>query len=243
MDTTTFLLNLVICFLLSFLIGTERQYRRRIVGLRTTILVCVGSFLFVSTSFIVGSNRTDLTRIAAQVVSGIGFLGAGVIIKDGLKVRGLTTAATMWCDASIGVLCAVGATTPAIFGTVIILFSNTVLRYINKIINEITNKRHTSQQYLIKVSSSNKNILNIKKYFDEYFDKNILSDISIDDVKLNVTGKKGSIKILLTITKNHTISLDRMIEEVNRLYPIEEIDYKLIKEIPKDDEEEVQCEK
>ena len=85
MDTNAFLLNLIICFLLSFLIGTERQYRRRIVGLRTTILVCVGSFLFVSTSFIVGGSKTDLTRIAAQVVSGIGFLGAGVIIKDGIK--------------------------------------------------------------------------------------------------------------------------------------------------------------
>ncbi len=240
MDTKVFLLNLIICFLLSFLIGTERQYRRRIVGLRTTILVCVGSFLFVSTSFMVEGNKVDLTRIAAQVVSGMGFLGAGVIIKDGVKVRGLTTAATMWCDASIGVLCAIGASIPAILGTVVILFSNTVLRYINKIINNITHKRHTCQQYLLKVSANNENILNIKKYFDEYFDKSILSDINIDDVEMQLSGKNGTITILLTITKNHTIVLDRMIEEVNRLYRIDEINYHMEKEIVNDEEEEVQ---
>ena len=90
METNTFVINLVICFLLSFMIGIERQYRRRIVGLRTTILVCVGSFLFVSASFIIGGNKTDLTRIAAQVVSGIGFLGAGVIIKDRIKITAST---------------------------------------------------------------------------------------------------------------------------------------------------------
>ena len=196
--------------------------------------------LFVSTSFIIGGNRTDLTRIAAQVVSGIGFLGAGVIIKDGIKVRGLTTAATMWCDASIGVLCATGATVEAIFGTVVILFSNTVLRYINKLINEITSKRHICQQYLIKVSANNKNLLSIKKYFDECIDKSILAEINLDDVKMNLSGKKGTIKILLTISKNHIITLDRMIEEVNRLYTVEEIDYKMVNEIVKDDEEEVQ---
>ena len=86
-----FILYLIICFILSFLIGIERQYRRRVVGLRTTILVSLGAFLFVTFSFSVGA--TDLSRIASQVVTGIGFLGAGVILKDGQKIRGLTTAA------------------------------------------------------------------------------------------------------------------------------------------------------
>ena len=134
MDIKNFLLYLIICFGLSFLIGIERQYRRRIIGLRTTILVSIGAFLYVSLSFAVSNN--DLTRIAAQVVSGIGFLGAGVIIKDGLKIRGLTTAATLWCDAAIGVLCASGAIIQALAGTIVILFSNVVLRYVNTLINE-----------------------------------------------------------------------------------------------------------
>ena len=120
-----FILYLIICFALSFLIGIERQYRRRVVGLRTTILVSLGAFLFVTFSFSVGA--TDLSRIASQVVTGIGFLGAGVILKDGQKIRGLTTAATLWCDAAIGTLCAGGAIPEAIIGTILILFSNIIL--------------------------------------------------------------------------------------------------------------------
>ena len=100
MGINEFIFRILICFGLSFIIGIERQYRNRPVGLRTSILVSIGSFLFVSFSFLVGS--TDLSRIASQVVTGIGFLGAGVILKDGAKVRGLTTAATLWCVAAIG---------------------------------------------------------------------------------------------------------------------------------------------
>ena len=134
-----FIYELLICFSLSFLIGIERQYRKRIIGLRTTILVSLGAFLFVTFSFTVGAS--DISRIASQVVAGIGFLGAGVILKDGKKIRGLTTAATLWCDAAIGVLCAGGAIKEAILGTIILLFSNTILRYVNRLINEISNNK------------------------------------------------------------------------------------------------------
>lgn len=73
MNDFEFLFYLSVCFLLSFLIGVERQYRRRIIGLRTTILVSLGAFLFVTFSFSIGSS--DVSRIASQVVTGIGFLG------------------------------------------------------------------------------------------------------------------------------------------------------------------------
>lgn len=240
METNDFIINLAICFLLSFMIGIERQYRRRIVGLRTTILVCVGSFLFVSASFIIGGNRTDLTRIASQVVSGIGFLGAGVIIKDGLKVRGLTTAATMWCDASIGVLCATGASIPAMLGTFVILFSNTVLRYINKQINGITTAKRTCEQYSVKIDSSNKNTLEIKGYLEENLNKKPFSEIKLDDIKLDLSGKKGSINMLLIIKKNKTEILDKLIEEINQAFLIDKIEYKMEKQIITIDEEEIQ---
>ena len=84
---TSFLFQIVICFLLSSCIGIERQFRRRLVGLRTIILVSLGSFLFVRFSY--AFPNSDMTRIPAQVVAGIGFLGAGVIIKDGKSVKGL----------------------------------------------------------------------------------------------------------------------------------------------------------
>ena len=140
-----FLFNLSICFLLSFFIGFERQYRKRIIGLRTTILVSLGAFLFVTFSFSVGSS--DISRIASQVVTGIGFLGAGVILKDGKKIRGLTTAATLWCDAAIGVLCAGGSLFEAILGTLIILFANIILRYVNKFINNLSDNKNSKINY------------------------------------------------------------------------------------------------
>lgn len=131
-----FLIQIIICFLLSFCIGFERQYRRRAIGLRTVILVCIGSFLFVRFSF--AFPESDMTRIAAQVVAGIGFLGAGVIIKDEKSVKGLTTAATLWASAAIGILCSANLLIEAIIGTIIILFTNSILRTINTKINNLS---------------------------------------------------------------------------------------------------------
>ena len=133
-----FLLKILVCFLLSACIGVERQFRGRKAGLRTVILVSLGSFLFVNFSF--EFPKSDTTRIAAQVVAGIGFLGAGVIIKDSKNVKGLTTAATLWCSAAIGILCAANLLFEAATGTLFILFTNIVLRSLNRRINLLSGK-------------------------------------------------------------------------------------------------------
>jgi len=125
-----FLGRITICFILGIIIGVERQYRRRIAGIRTITLVSLGAFLFVSVSKLTVAN--DISRVAAQVVSGIGFLGAGVILRDGKNIRGLNTAATLWCSAAIGTLTALGLVIEAIIGVFFILFSNIVLRFISK---------------------------------------------------------------------------------------------------------------
>jgi uncharacterized membrane protein YhiD involved in acid resistance len=100
------------------------------IGLRTNVLVSIGAFMFMSCSS--GLDVTDQSRIAAQIVSGIGFLGAGVILRDGSKVKGLNTAATLWCVAAIGVLTAFGMTIEATIGTIFILLSNIILRLISQ---------------------------------------------------------------------------------------------------------------
>ena len=133
---TEFLFQITVCFLLSSCIGIERQYRRRSIGLRTIILVSLGAFLFVRYSF--SFPDSDMNRIAAQVVAGIGFLGAGVIIKDGKTVKGLTTAATLWCAAAIGVLCSANLLFEAAIGTLFILFTNIILRSVNSKINNLS---------------------------------------------------------------------------------------------------------
>ena len=130
MDLKVFIIRISICFILSILVGLERQYRHKTVGLRTNVLVSLGAFMFVSASL--DSINTDSTRIAAQVVSGIGFLGAGIILKDGNRIKGLNTAATLWCVAAIGVLTAFGMTLEATIGTSFILISNIILRLISQ---------------------------------------------------------------------------------------------------------------
>lgn len=108
-------------------IGIERQYRARMAGLRTNALVCVGSALFVILSAHAFGGG-DPTRVAAQIVSGIGFLGGGVILRDGLTVRGLNTAATLWCAAAVGALAGSGMFIPAAIGTAVVIGVNTALR-------------------------------------------------------------------------------------------------------------------
>lgn len=132
MDYLSFLERITICFILGIIIGFERQYRRRIAGIRTISLVTIGAFLFVSVSELTVAN--DVSRVAAQVVSGIGFLGAGVILRDGTNIRGLNTAATLWCSAAVGTLTALGLIVEAIIGVFFILFSNIVLRFISRVI-------------------------------------------------------------------------------------------------------------
>ena len=173
-----FLFNLSVCFLLSLLIGIERQYRRKIIGLRTTILVCVGCFLFVTFSFAIGAS--DISRIASQIVAGIGFLGAGVILKDGKKVTGLTTAATLWCVAAIGVLCAGGAIFEAVVGGILILFSNIVLRYVNKLIDNINKENNHFNNYELIVNCHYRNENKLKQELKKFFDNSKAEVIKIN---------------------------------------------------------------
>jgi putative Mg2+ transporter-C (MgtC) family protein len=118
-------------------IGMERELRERQAGLRTHLVVCLGSALFTLVSaygfheFLVSGGslvRTDPTRIAAQIVSGVGFLGAGAIIRQGLSVRGLTTAATLWLVAAIGMATGAGYYSAALFTTVAALLTLGPLR-------------------------------------------------------------------------------------------------------------------
>lgn len=220
MSLEQFIVYLLICFFLSFFIGIERQYRHRSVGLRTTILVAIGSYLFVSFSVLLNGYNIDVTRIAAQIVTGIGFLGAGVILKDGVKIRGLTTAATLWCTASIGVLCASGFILEAISGTVIILFSNVFLRYVNKIVNQKSRYEQTSEEFKVTITVSKDRIKELIK--------DITSNTKFNINKLDV--KKNTIILNITFFKPEEKQITEFIDIINKKYEIEEYSYEKLKE-------------
>ena len=115
-------LRLVLSCILCGIIGYERQSRRKSAGLRTNVLVCLGSCLIMVMSIglyqdVEGKTNADPARLAAQVVSGIGFLGAGAIMKEGLSVTGLTTAACLWVVAGVGLAVGAGFYTGALIST------------------------------------------------------------------------------------------------------------------------------
>ncbi len=107
-------------------IGLERQLRRHEAGLKTNALVAVGSSLFATMSL----HFQEPDRIIAQIVTGVGFLGAGMIMRDGQHVRGLNTAATMWCSASIGTLAGLGDYWTSVEAAALVVIANIVLRYV-----------------------------------------------------------------------------------------------------------------
>ncbi len=196
MDLTTFTIRLCICFILSILIGLERQLRHRMVGLRTNVLVCIGAFLFVYLSF--GINVNDKTRVAAQVVSGIGFLGAGVILRDGNKVKGLNTAATLWCVAAIGTLCASGLVIEATLGTIFVLLSNIILRLISQyIMNKV--KQSAKERYTIRICCKREKEEKVRANFAKIVDSNDLVLTSFE--RSTITDNKIKLKaIMITST-------------------------------------------
>lgn len=120
-------LHLFVALFCGACIGFERQWRQRLAGLRTNTLVALGAASFVVFAGLTPGEGSP-TRVAAQVVSGIGFLGAGIIFKEGLNVRGLNTAATLWCSAAVGVLAGAGLASQAALVTTFVILVNLCLR-------------------------------------------------------------------------------------------------------------------
>jgi len=133
------------------LIGLERQWRARRAGLCTNALVAAGATLFVL--YAVATEDTSPTRVASYVVSGIGFLGGGVILREGVNVRGLNTAATLWCSAAIGVLAASGHMVFTLIGTgtviAIHLFGRPLCRLIDR--DNTDDEDESLQPFLVQV--------------------------------------------------------------------------------------------
>jgi len=128
-DWMMLLTKIILATALGYLIGMERELHGKVVGTRTISLIAIGSALYVLMSPIIMGG--DNSRIIAQVVSGIGFLGAGIIFKDGDTVKGLTTAATVWCAAAIGCLCGSGMFAEAIVGTVAVMSVNLFFKHLH----------------------------------------------------------------------------------------------------------------
>lgn len=219
-DTGGFLLRISLAIILGAIIGLERQLTRHNAGIITNIIVCVGAFLFTSFGYLVQGPDTDLTRIAAQVVSGIGFLGAGLIIREGANVRGLNTAATVWTSSAIGILCCLKQLKYAIVAALAIVVVHLVIHPLSDKIDKArkydkSKKENREKFYKITVVCPEEAALEIRK--------NIMSIIKSEPNALlhnleTIDGEnnESKIKAFITTKTNNDYLIENILTKVGK---------------------------
>jgi putative Mg2+ transporter-C (MgtC) family protein len=183
MSLFDFTLRLCVAFLCGAIIGLERQFHQHTAGLRTGTLVSAGAAIFVLVAGLTPGNFSPL-NIAPQIVTGVGFLCAGVIMRDGLHVRGLNTAGTLWCACGIGVLAGAGYYAPAFAGTGVVLAANLILRPIANYISLHTpESTETTVRYQVRVTCSSHLETHIRSLLMQAIAEENLSLQAIQSVK------------------------------------------------------------
>jgi putative Mg2+ transporter-C (MgtC) family protein len=197
-------------------VGLERQLHQRVAGTRTNALVAAGACAFTIAGAALSANPDSQARIAAQIVSGIGFLGAGVIFKEGANIRGLNTAATIWCSAAIGTLFGLGQYFLGLLTGAIVLVTNVALRPLTYKLHPLqapTNEQAVT--YCLTVESSAEDQMIVRDCLLKRFDGSPLTvyglESSVDEttstakirVKVRGIGRKDA---LVEDTVNHVCS-------------------------------------
>ena len=196
-------------FVLGTLIGLERQWRQRSAGLRTNVLVAVGASAFCDLGLrLLGADGA--TRIVSYVVSGIGFLGAGVILKDGTNIRGLNTAATLWCSAAVGTLSGSGLPAEAATLAAFILSANTLLRpLVNWINRRPINASQTEAKYLVHAICRPSDVSDVRDLLDTELDRASYPIRSVET--LSDTGDQVELAAILVPTTADEAELDAVV--------------------------------
>lgn len=135
------LTKLIISIVIGLIIGGEREYRNKSAGLRTLILICLGSTIFTILSEKIADDVTGASRVAANIVTGIGFLGAGAIMREGLTITGLTTASTIWVAAALGMAVGAGEFRLAIYSMILTFSVLTIFENIQQLIFKFFKKK------------------------------------------------------------------------------------------------------
>lgn len=135
------IIRVLIALTAGSIVGIERQLHRKSAGLRTNMLVAVGAAFYVILSIQLTREEGDVTRIIGQIVTGVGFLGAGIIFREGSSIHGLTTAATIWCSAAIGSMAGAGYFIETLIATLTIALINIVLVPIDKWLKKINQEK------------------------------------------------------------------------------------------------------
>jgi putative Mg2+ transporter-C (MgtC) family protein len=219
------LVSLFAAFVLGTLIGAERQYRQRGGGLRTHVLVSVGAATFVDIGMHLNGNA-GATQIIAYVVSGVGFLGAGVIMKQGSSVWGLNTAATLWCSAAVGACAGADLAFEAIALTVFVLAGNTLLRPLVNAINRAPlDQGATEAIYEVRVTAPAESLDEVREFLRDELDAANYPAREIDVIERE-QGQVELVAILLG-TSADARELDGIVTRLESRAPIENASWSL----------------
>ncbi len=201
-------------FVLGTLIGFERQWRQRTAGLRTNVLVAVGAAAFADLGMRLRGVEGG-TQIIAYVVSGIGFLGAGVILKDGTNIRGLNTAATLWCSAAVGTFSGSGLLAEAALVTLAVLGANTLLRpLVNWVNRRPIAEDVTEAQYQVHVVCQPEAVSAVRDLLDAELDR---ASYPVREVEtLSASDEQVELPAVLVPTTASAVELDSVVTALER---------------------------
>ncbi len=209
------LLRLATAFLLGTIIGAERQWSHHAAGLKTNALVCLGAAIF--TLFGAATAGADsVARVGAQVASGIGFLGGGVILREGLTVRGLNTAATLWCSAAVGVFAGAGQIVGATLAALFVLAVNIAMKPVADRISTAASRRHGgAMHYTIIVSGAVGMHAEIRRRLTETITKSPVHPNSLD-ISSAEHGERVEVKAVLTLASRSEAAIEEIAAAMRR---------------------------
>ncbi len=210
--------RLVLAVLLGSIVGLERESINRPAGFRTHVIVCVGSALIMMVSVEVfnlyhGVSDVDPSRIAAQVVSGIGFIGAGTILREGVAIKGLTTAASLWTISGIGLAAGLGLYIPAVAATVIIFLTLSLLNRIESLI--IVKREYHLLRLVISDTWGQMGVIG-----------NLLGDLNVNIKRINIsdTHKAGEISMQILLQSPGALPLNTVVSELAKIPGVHSIE-------------------
>ena len=210
------LINSAVCLAAAFAFGTaigvERQYRQRSAGLRTNVLVAVGAAAFVDFGIRMAGPAS---QVMAYVVSGIGFLGAGAIMKEGLNISGLNTAATLWCSAAVGAAAGAGLVAELALLTVFVIAGNTLLRPLVNRINRIPIDEEAGEAtYEVRLSTNPRTADKAREALIEALER---AHYPVADVEADERGDE-TVEIVATLVATAVVpeELDAVVEALEK---------------------------
>ncbi|MDD3339311.1 MAG: MgtC/SapB family protein [Lachnospiraceae bacterium] len=211
-------IKLLLAIGLSGIIGFERENMNRPAGLRTHVLVCVGAAIVQITSLqfyaqVIGAYSADAFRLGAQVISGIGFLGAGTIIKEGSSIKGLTTAASLWAVACIGLTVGTGLYKEAVFATLAVFLTLKGLRFAERL--TLKHKRAITLQ--LEMYNSSEKVMEVLQIMAN-------NAMNIQHMTINNTGINIAM-VELTLTYEKEIDLIGVLKEVSLITGVKNAEF------------------